>query len=336
MITLLHKAARGALVLLALHLAGFAAPAGANEDRAHAFARKMARGINILGYDGIWDGGTDAPFRLDNLRLIRKAGFSHVRINLFAFKYMDPTWAVSPSVLNALDLVVRRSIANGLIPIIDEHDGDACEQDVIACREKLVTFWRQTARRYRDVPELAFEILNEPSGRMTHEQWFGIAQAVLQAIREIDSDRIVIVAALNTDEPQAMTAVPLPPGDRNIVLTAHYYRPFAFTHQRAPWIPDQDPTSVSWGSASDLQDLDTDFAAIARWAGDRPVYLGEFGVYDRTALRDRVTYLSAVARAAERHGFAWASWQFDHDFAIFDTDRGAWNKQLLKALIPRP
>ena len=330
---LLLRSLRGA-VLAALMLVGAAMPAGASDDRAHLFANKMARGINILGYDGIWDGGTDAPFRLGHLRLIRKAGFSHVRINLFAFKYMDAAMAVSPAVLGSLDIVINRAIASGLTPVLDEHDGDACEQDIIACRQKLVTFWRAMALRYRDIRELAFEILNEPSGKMTHEEWFGIMQAALQAIREVDRDRIVIIAALNTDDPQAMKAVPLPPDDRNIVLTVHYYKPFEFTHQRAPWIPDRNQAAMSWGSPADLQSLEADFAAISRWAGDRPIYLGEFGVYDRAALRDRVSYLSAVTRAAERHGWAWASWQFDHDFAIFDTDRQRWNRALPKALIP--
>lgn len=43
----------------------------------------LGRGINILGYDGIWEGYQNAPFRLKNLSAIRKAGFSHVRINFF-------------------------------------------------------------------------------------------------------------------------------------------------------------------------------------------------------------------------------------------------------------
>ncbi|MGY4410356.1 hypothetical protein ACVWW4_002092 [Bradyrhizobium sp. LB7.1] len=51
---------------------------------------KLGRGINILGYDGIWEGGQNAPFRLNNLTSIKKAGFSHVRINFFGFKFMGP------------------------------------------------------------------------------------------------------------------------------------------------------------------------------------------------------------------------------------------------------
>ena len=48
----------------------------------------------------------------------------------------------------------------------------------------------------------------------------------------------------------------------------------------------------------------------------------------------RVTYLSTVARAAEAHGFAWALWEFETDFAAYDMKRDQWNAPLLKALIP--
>ena len=30
----------------------------------------------------------------------------------------------------------------------------------------------------------------------------------------------------------------LPEADRNIVVTVHYYEPFPFTHQGAPWMPE--------------------------------------------------------------------------------------------------
>ena len=54
------------------------------EQGASRDAAGLGRGINILGYDGIWEGGRNAPFRLDNLTAIKKAGFSHVRINFLS------------------------------------------------------------------------------------------------------------------------------------------------------------------------------------------------------------------------------------------------------------
>ena len=58
-------------LLMALALAGpaLAAP----DDPAFATAARMGRGVNVLGYDGIWDGGTDAPFRLAEFAQIKAA-----------------------------------------------------------------------------------------------------------------------------------------------------------------------------------------------------------------------------------------------------------------------
>ncbi len=82
--------------------------------------------------------------------------------------------------------------------------------------------------------------------------------------------------------------------------------------------------------------LTEDVAAIDRWARSqgRPLYLGEFGVYDAADIKDRVRYMSAIARFADQNGWAWAAWQFDHDFAVFNSDRDAWNAPLLRALVP--
>jgi endoglucanase len=171
---------------------------------------------------------------------------------------------------------------------------------------------------------------------MSHAEWDELAQLSLKTIRAVDRQRMVIVAALNSEEPAELRPLDLPGEDRRIILTAHYYKPFEFTHQGAPWIPNGPRAPVPWGSETDRAVLAEDIAAIDRWARSqgRPLYLGEFGVYDAAALKDRAGYMSAVARAAEGKGWAWAVWQFDHDFAVFSSDRDAWNAPLLRALIP--
>lgn len=321
-------------ICLGLHSPGARAEA---KDRAFEVVRKLGPGINILGYDGLWDGGTDAPFKLQYFRLIREAGFRHVRINLFAFKYMDSEAQVAPLVLRALDRVVEQSIRNGLIPIIDEHDVDECQRGLENCSARLLAFWRQIASRYAGkYPEAVFEILNEPGGNLTQADWNGLALDVLKIIRAFDRNRTVIVAGLNSSEPQDLRALDLPEDDRNIILTVHYYKPFSFTHQGAPWAPEAGPAGVRWGSEADRSGAVEDFLMIDRWAAAqrRPVYLGEFGVYEKAGIADRAEYLSFVARSAERLGWSWACWQFDHDFAIFDTDRGRWIAPLLRSLLP--
>jgi endoglucanase len=40
------------------------------------------------------------------------------------------------------------------------------------------------------------------------------------------------------------------------------------------------------------------------------------------------------AREAERHGFAWAYWEFCSGFGVDDPNLKKWNAPILKALIP--
>jgi endoglucanase len=308
------------------------------ETDAFETARQMGRGVNILGYDGIWEGGIDAPFREPYFRLIHDAGFGNVRINLHAFKYMDVYNRIDPAVLQRLDWVIDQAARNHLIPIVDEHDFSECQRYPESCGVKLIAFWKQLAKRYAGkFPSLVFEILNEPGGRMTAAWWNALLNVVMSDIRATNPYRTVIVAAINSEDPEDIKALELPPRDPNIIVTVHYYKPIRFTHQGAEWSRKfANVVGIAWGSDDDRQQVTRDFDIMGGWAKDRglPVYLGEFGVYERADMAARARYTSFIAREAERRGWAWAYWQFDHDFALFDSEREQWVRPVLDALIP--
>jgi endoglucanase len=95
---------------------------------------------------------------------------------------------------------------------------------------------------------------------------------------------------------------------------------------------------VSWGTEADRAQIAADFDKVSAWAraNNRQILLGEFGAYDRsgTPMELRTAYTEAVAREAERHGFAWAYWQFDSDFIVWDMQSNGWVEPIHKALIP--
>ena len=325
------------LSLLVLFLAAFVSQARGAEPTGPRSPAWLGRGINILGYDGIWQGAENAPFRLENLTAIQKAGFSHVRINFFGFKYMGSGDVLDEAVLNRLDAVIEQVLARKLIPILDEHDTDFCQRNIPGCAEKLKALWSQMASRYAGkYPTLVFEILNEPGGNMTQADWNPLLNECLRIVRISNPERAVIAAALNTDDASIDDLV-LPADDRNLIVTFHYYAPIQFTHQGAPWSRKFSKIGpLDWGSAEDEAKVVADFERIRLWSEreKRPIYLGEFGVYERAPPASRLRYLSFVARNADRLGWSWAYWQFDHDFAAFDSDRQAWKRDILKALIP--
>ena len=110
-----------------------------------------------------------------------------------------------------------------------------------------------------------------------------------------------------------------------------------FTHQGAAWANREDKLGSRVARhGEELAVLKSDFDKAASWAKqhNRPLFLGEFGAYDKAPMESRVRYLASVARAAEQRGWSWAYWQFDSDFILYDLGRDSWIEPILRALIP--
>ena len=110
-----------------------------------------------------------------------------------------------------------------------------------------------------------------------------------------------------------------------------------FTHQGASWSGHKDKSGVEWlGNEAEQKAMKADFDKAATWAkeNNRPVFVGEFGAYDKAPMESRVRYTDAVARVAESLGWSWAYWQFDSDFILYDIKRDAWVEPIRDALVP--
>ncbi len=303
-------------------------------DQAH----EMGRGVNVLGYDPLWTNPTQARFQPRHFRIIHDGGFQTVRMNLQAFDHLNKEGELDPHWLATLDHQVNGALDAGLNVIIDEHDFNVCAQSALACELRLALFWRQIGRRYAHASNrVIFEILNEPNGQLNDAVWNKILAIELAEIRKTNPTRNVIIGPASWNSAMHLDALVLPRGDRHIIVTVHYYSPMEFTHQGASWVPVYSHLSgVPWGSAHDLQVMDHDFDMVQAWAKehDRPIFLGEFGAYDKGAMDMRVKYTSAAARGAEKRGWAWAYWQFDSDFIAWDMAHDRWVEPIHKALVP--
>ena len=315
-----------------LLLLGAAVPAAAQAPALH-------RGVNVLGYDPIWQDPARARFKPRYFAMIRGGGFDFIRVNLQAFRHMKASGELDPAWLKRLDWVVDNATAAGLSVIIDEHDYNPCSDDPAVCRIALGNFWKQVAPRYRNAPpSVLFELLNEPHGKLDAGAWNDLLVQMLAIVRATNPTRTVVIGPTSWNSLAELPTLRLPEGDRNILVTFHYYEPFHFTHQGASWAHLTGVSGVTWGSDSDRARLAADFARVADWSRKtgRRVLLGEFGAYDKsgTPIALRAAYSGAVAREAQKQGFAWAYWQFDSDFIVYDVDREQWVQPIKDALIP--
>jgi endoglucanase len=77
---------------------------------------------------------------------------------------------------------------------------------------------------------------------------------------------------------------------------------------------------------AEKQAIQRDFTGVQTWAEAhaRPIYLGEFGAYEKADMDSRARYTCFVARQAESLGWSWGYWQFDSDFVVYDIDQDGW------------
>jgi hypothetical protein len=302
--------------------------------------RKLGRGVNALGYDPIWRSRERARFQAKHFQLLKEAGFNSVRLNLPPFRFMAATngYALSESWFAVLDWAVQQAQQQNLRVILDLHEYNALGSDPAAHHEQFLAFWRQVSARYQSAPEnVLFEVLNEPSRQLTPSLWNQYLAEALAIIREKNPTRAVIVGPGFWNSIDHLNELELPEADRNLIVTIHYYAPMDFTHQGAAWAGRADKLGVEWlGTEKELGAIEKDFDKAAIWARQhqRPLFLGEFGAYDKAPMDSRVRYIGSVARAAERRGWSWAYWQFDSDFILYDLGRDAWVEPILGALIP--
>jgi endoglucanase len=300
----------------------------------------LGRGVNIIGYDPLWNSRAEARMTARHFRLIAEAGFNHVRINLHPFKFMGdgPDYAISPAWLETLDWALSNSLDNGLAAIVDMHEFGRLGQDPHGYRPHFVATWRQLAERYRDYPDkVFFEILNEPNKELTPELWNDYYQEPYQIIRESNPNRTVIIGPAFWNGFDHLNSLQLPEADRNIIVTVHYYHPMPFTHQGAGWSEFKDRSGITWeGTPAEQQAVVGDFGKAQAWAEQhqRPLYLGEFGAYDKGDMPSRVRYTQFIARQAEKLGWSWGYWQFDSDFIAYDIPADHWVEPIRDALIP--
>jgi hypothetical protein len=252
------------LALLLCSTACIAQAAPPSETRADPFGR----GINFgNALEAPSEGEWGLTLVEEYVEAIAAAGFDTVRLPVKWSGHAAPAapYTIDPAFLARVDEVVGWILERDLNVIVDLHHYD--EMSVAPAQQLLrwLGIWRQLAEHYRDAPpELAFELLNEPNGALGGDLWNDMIALGLEVIRETNPQRLVVVGPGSWNAIAALDELVVP-DDEHLVLTVHYYEPFAFTHQGAEWVTPTPATGVSWtgaapGPAAGWQDWSWDTA----------------------------------------------------------------------------
>jgi len=277
------------------------------------------------------------PINIADFKIIRKKGFDTVRIPIRWDDYTGnaPSHTIESDFISKVEKIVNAALAENLNVILNIHHFDEIMENPKQELPQLVALWKQIATRFKNHSEsLWFETLNEPHNNLKGKLMQAAQVAATLAIRETNPDRIIILGGENWSGIDSLPSNIMPP-DENIVYTYHYYDPFDFTHQKAPWLgKDMPKAKRGWGSREDKAQLKTDIekAVIFRDFVKRPVFVGEFGVYDSVKNKERVKYVEATRKAMEGANLPWCLWSYSNTFALYNNDTAKFDEDMLKAL----
>jgi endoglucanase len=97
-------------------------------------------------------------------------------------------------------------------------------------------------------------------------------------------------------------------------------------------------TNISSGFLTDAQGQIRDYLeTAAKWAkaNNRPLFMGEFGSFDKGDMASRVRWTKFTREESERLGIRWAYWEFNGGFGAWDPKTKVWRDELRKALLGR-
>jgi endoglucanase len=313
---------------------------GKENDARHINSR-LGRGINMGNMmEAPREGAWLERLQENYFDLIKEVGFSSVRIPVrwSAHTAEEAPYTIDAKFLKRVDEIVEQALARDLIVILNIHHYRGFMEDPEVHEDRLLGIWKKLSEHYGNHPNtLCFEILNEPTNKVTTEIWNRVQNKAIRLIRQTNPNRIIFVAPLGWNRIDQLKHLELPSNDRNLIASVHFYEPFGFTHQGARWVKHDIPTGRKWTGTDEAKaELIADLDEAVRWsaANNVPINVGEFGAYDKAEMESRARWTAFLCREMEKRDMSWNYWEFCSSFGVYDPDNKVWREDLLEALIP--
>ena len=309
--------------------------------------------------------------RLDSL------GFDFVRIPIDEVQFWDEEGNKLPEawdlLKNALDWSRKydlRAIVD--LHIIRSHYFNAVNEDDKAAntlftsdeaQEGLINLWRQLSEFLKDRSNdwVAYEFMNEPVAP-EHEQWNQLVAKVHKALRELEPQRTLVIGSNMWQGHETMKYLKVPEGDKNIILSFHYYNPMLLTHYGAWWSPlcaaykgkvnypgvlvskedfDAAPAAIKdqlkpyteevWNIDKIREQFKDAIEAAKKY--DLQLFCGEWGVYEPVDRELAYNWYRDVLTVFDEYNIAWTTWCYDADFGFWDQQRHSFKDRPLVELL---
>lgn len=292
------------------------------------------RGFNLLSK---FNTTTGKPFPEADFQAIAELGFNFARLPMDYRVWTNPSnlTDLREPVLKEIDQAVEHGRKHGVHVQINFHRAPGYTVARPAESPSLwedpgilkvcQAHWAEFAKRYKGRPnrEVSFNLLNEPDNKVTPEQHRKVAEALCQAIRDVDPDRLIVCdgRAWARIAPEELLGL-------NVAAALHGYDPMPISHYQASWVGGSDRWPVpTWPLKEGDRTIDKATLAkpFAPWEAlekkGMGVMVGEFGAHNRTPHQVVLSWLKDQLELFQERDWGWALWNLDGSFGIIDSGR---------------
>ena len=285
-------------------------------------------------------------FTKADVDFIKSKGFDHIRLPVDEEQLWDSTGKRNEDAFQLLQNYMTWVHDAGLKVVLDLHIIRShyfnAEENRLWTRpeeqDKLIWLWKDLSSVVGKWPNsmLAYEFMNEPVAEKS-EQWNVLLNRVADSIRSWEKERTLVIGSNRWQSVNTFDELRVPPGDKNILLSFHFYEPFYLTHYKASWTKLKDftgqvqyPGQIVVNGTSDeekrIYNRDTleHMMAKAFKLADSlhlPLYCGEFGVIDGAPEDAKEAWYRDMVAIFEKHHVAYANWNYKAgSFGIVDAN----------------
>lgn len=302
----------------------------------------IKRGTNLgewLSQNELRGKAREAMVTRKDIAFIGSAGFDHVRLPIDEEQIWDAQGKRNEDAVALLQQCVTWCDEFGLRVVIDLHILRSHHfiaevkplWTVPAEQDKFIALWKDLSRLLHEWPNgmMAYELMNEPVAD-DPEQWNRLVARAVDSLRQWEPERTIVIGSNLWQKAATFDRLKVPPNDRNILLSFHFYDPMFLTHYQASWVPRLKdfkgdinyPGQIVLNSKPPEQrrvyNRDTLLKMMQkplRLADSLklPLYCGEFGVYYRSPRGAKLAWYKDMVSIFDEKNIGYANWNYNSD-----------------------
>ena len=175
----------------------------------------------------------------DDIKYISELGMDHIRLGFDQIVFEESPYNYREVIFEHIDNFISWCKKYNLNVVLNMHKaiGNYCDikeevelLDDDELQNRFISLWLAFEKRYHNDNSIAFELLNEVRD-VNPQKWNDLAEKTVNAIREINKERKIIVGSTSWNSAYTLRHLKLF-DDENVIYTFHTYDPFEFTHQQ--------------------------------------------------------------------------------------------------------